>query len=150
MGSNAELYAQDFYAWTQATAHLIRTGKWYDLSLEALAEEVESLGARDHRELRRRLQRLVTHLLKWHYQPSKRQTGHSGRVTIRMQRLEIADLLEQSTSLRRTVPEALSARYGLARKHASVQTHLPLLTFPESCPWSVEQVLDDTFWPEEA
>ncbi len=150
MGSNAELYAQDFYAWTQATAHLIRTGKWYDLSLEALAEEVESLGARDHRELRRRLQRLITHLLKWQYQPSKRQTGHSWRSTIRTQRLEIAELLAQSPSLRRTVPEALSARYGLAREHASVQTHLPLLTFPESCPWSVEQVLDDTFWPEAA
>jgi hypothetical protein len=99
MGTNAELYEQDFFAWTQTTAALIRAGKWYDIAPEALAEEVESLGARDHRELRRRLQRLVTPLLTWQYQPSKRQTGHSWRSTIRTQRQEIADILGQSPSL---------------------------------------------------
>jgi hypothetical protein len=148
MGTNAELYKQDFFEWTQTTAAMIRAGKWYDIAPEALAEEVESLGARDHRELRRRLQRLVTHLLKWQYQPSRRQTGHSWRSTIRTQRQEIADLLEQSPSLRRTVPDALKARYALAREHASAQTRLPLTTFPETCPWTPEQVLDTDFWPE--
>ena len=43
MESNAELYKQDFYAWTQTTAALIRAGKWDDLDREALAEEAESL-----------------------------------------------------------------------------------------------------------
>ncbi len=148
MGTNAELYKQDFFEWTQSTAAMIRAGKWYDIAPEALAEEVESLGARDHRELRRRLQRLVTHLLKWQHQPSGRQTGQSWRSTIRMQRQEIADLLEQSPSLRRTVPDALSARYALAREHASAQTRLPLTTFPETCPWTPAQVLDTDFWPE--
>ena len=148
MSTNAELYEGDCFAWTQTTAALIRAGKWYDIAPEALAEEVESLGARDHRELRRRLQRLVTHLLKWQHQPSGRQTGQSWRSTIRMQRQEIADLLEQSPSLRRTVPDALSARYALAREHASAQTRLPLATFPETCPWTAEQVLDADFWPE--
>ena len=148
MGTNAELYKQDFFEWTQSTAAMIRAGKWYDIAPEALAEEVESLGARDHRELRRRLQRLVTHLLKWQHQPSGRQTGQSWRSTIRMQRQEIADLLEQSPSLRRTVPDALSARYALAREHTSAQTRLPLATFPETCPWTAEQVLDADFWPE--
>jgi len=69
MGTNAELYKQDFFEWTQTTAALIRAGKWYDIAPEALAEEVESLRAHDHRELRRRLQRLVMHLLKWQYPP---------------------------------------------------------------------------------
>ena len=133
---------------TQTTAALIRAGEWYDLAPAALAEEVASLGARDHRELRRRLQRLVTHLLKWQYQPSRRQTGYSWRSTIRMQRQEIADILEQSPALRRTVPDALRARYALAREHASAQTRLPLDTFPETCPWAPEQVLDTDFWPE--
>jgi hypothetical protein len=148
MGTNAELYKQDFFEWTQTTAAMIRAGKWYDIAPEALAEEVESLGARDYRELRRRLQRLVTHLLKWQYQPSRHQTGHSWRSTIRTQRQEIADLLEQSPSLRRTVSDALQARYALAREHASAQTRLPLATFPEPCPWTPEQVLDTDFWPE--
>ena len=148
MGTNAELYKQDFFEWTQTTAALIRAGKWYDIAPEALAEEVESLGARDHRELRRRLQRLVMHLLKWQYQPSGRQTGYSWRSTIQTQRQEIADLLEQSSSLRRTVPDALMARYALAREHASAQTRLPLVTFPETCPWTPEQLLNTDLWPE--
>jgi hypothetical protein len=148
MGTNADLYEQDFFAWTRATAALLREGKWYDIAHTALAEEVESLGARDHRELRRRVQRLVTHLLKWQYQPSGRQTGHSWRSTIREQRQEIADLLTQSPSLRRTVPGAMRDRYALAREHASTRTRLPLATFPEVCPWTAEQILADDFWPE--
>ena len=148
MRTNADLYEQDFFEWTQTTAALIRAGQWYDIAPEALAEEVESLGARDHRELHRRLQRLVTHLLKWQYQPAGRQTGHSWWSTIRTQRQEIADLLGQSPYLRRTVPDALSARYALAREHASAQTRLPFATFPEACPWTVGQVLDADFWPE--
>src|SRR5215510_7417093 len=55
MSTNAELYEQDFYAWTQTTAALIRAGKWYDLDPEALAEEIESLGKSQHRELGSRL-----------------------------------------------------------------------------------------------
>jgi uncharacterized protein DUF29 len=148
MRTNAELYKQDFFEWTQATAALIRAGKWYDIAPKALAEEVESLGARDHRELRRRLQRLVTHLLQWQYQPSRRQTGRSWWSTIRTQRQEIADLPAQSPSLRCTVPDALGARYALARAHASAQTRLPLAIFPETCPWTPAQVLDADFWPE--
>lgn len=148
MRTNADLYEQDFFEWTQTTAALIRAGKWYDIAPEALAEEVESLGARDHRELRQRLQRLVTHLLKWQYQPSGRQTGHSWLSTIRTQRGELATLLEQSPSLRRMVPEALRVRYSRACEDANIQTHLPLATFPETCPWTPEQVLDDDFWPE--
>ena len=148
MGTNAELYEQDFFAWTQTTAALIRAGKWYDIAPEALAEEVESLGARDHRELRRRLQRLITHLLKWQYQLSGRQTGHSWLSTIRTQRDELATLLEQSPSLRPTVPEALRVRYRRAREDASTQTHQPSATFPETCPWTAEQVLNEDFWPE--
>ena len=58
-------------------------------------------------------------------------------------------LLEQSSSLRCTVPEALGARYLHAREDASDQTHLPLATFPTTCPWTVEQVLADDFWPKE-
>jgi uncharacterized protein DUF29 len=149
MGTNVTLYEQDFYAWTQEQAALLREGAVQDLDVGNLAAEVEGLGARDHRELRRRLGRLVTHLLKWQYQPAGRQTGHSWWSTIRTQRQEIADLLEQSPSLRRTVPEALRGRYALARDHASAQTHLPLALFPATCPWTPAQVLDADFWPGE-
>jgi hypothetical protein len=51
--------------------------------------------------------------------------------------------------LRAELPALLTRRYRAARMLARDQTGLPLATFPESCPWTVEQVLDQEFWPEE-
>ena len=102
MNTNAELYEQDFFEWSQTTAALIRAGTWDDLDREALAEEIESLGKRDRRELGSRLQTLVMHLLKWGYQPAER--SGSWRGTIRTARREITAVLDDSPSLRRQVP----------------------------------------------
>jgi len=148
MSTNAELYALDFYAWTQTTAAALRAGKWHDVDPEALAEEVESLGRSEHRELEHRLDGLLLHLLKWRYQPSRRQTGHSWRATIREHRHQLARLLRDSPSLRPRVAVVLPASYAYARQSASDETGLSLQTFPEVCPWPAEQVLDADFWPE--
>ena len=146
MSTNAELYEQDFYAWTQTTAGLIRAGKWRDLDPEALAEEVESLGKSQHRELGSRLDVLVLHLLKWGYQP--RERSGSWRSTIRTQRRELRRLLQQNPSLRPLVPGAVTDGYPDARLDAGDETGLPLATLPATCPWTPEQVLDADFWPE--
>src|SRR5215510_13455877 len=139
MRTNAELYAQDFFAWTQTTAALIRAGKWYDLAPEALAEEVESSGISQKHALGSHLRNLVMHLLKWHYQPSGHQTGYSWRSSIYNDRDDIAVILEDSPSLRREVPGLLARRYSAARMLAHDETGLPLATFPPECPWTAEQ-----------
>ena len=89
MSTNSELYEQDFYTWTQTTAALIRAGQWKDIDPVSLAEEVESLGKSQQRELASRLDVLLMHLLKWRYQPDRRQTGQSWRSSIRTQRREL-------------------------------------------------------------
>ena len=68
MSENTELYAENFYAWTQQQAALLRDQKTQVLDFANLAEEIESLGRSDKRELGNRLQILVMHLLKWRYQ----------------------------------------------------------------------------------
>lgn len=146
MGSNAELYEQDFFAWTQTTADLIRAGKWCDVDREVLAEEVESLGKSQYRELGSRLDVLVIHLLKWRYQPSEH--FRSWRSTIRTQRRELRRLLQQNPSLRPLVASVIADGYADARLEASDETEIPLATFPQTCPWTPEQVLDADFWPE--
>jgi len=97
---NADLYTRDFFQWTQTTATLLRQGKWHGVDPESVAEELESLGKRDRRELASRLQVLVMHLLTWHDQPARRVEGHSWRSTIRMQRLQLRLLLRDHTGLR--------------------------------------------------
>ncbi len=145
---NHTLYEQDFYAWTQQTAALLRAGQWYDLDREALAEEVESLGKREARQLEHRLEGLVLHLLKWRYQSDKRRTGHSWEDTMQEQRRRLTRLLAQNPNLRGTVPSILDESYAYVRARASRQTRLPLETFPSTCPWTPEQVLDADFWPD--
>jgi Domain of unknown function DUF29 len=146
MITNAELYERDFFEWTQTTAALIRAGKWQAIDPESVAEEIESLGKRDRRELGGRLQVLVMHLLKWRYQPSER--SGSWRGTIEDQRTEILDLLDDSPSLRRQVPAILAQRYPRARAKAGGETGLPVESLPSTCPWTAEQVLAVDFWPE--
>lgn len=145
MRRNTELYEQDFFEWTQTTAELLRAGKWYDLDREALAEEVESLGKSDWRELGSRLDVLVMHLLKWRHQPSEH--SRSWRSTIRTQRRELRRLLQQNPSLRPLVASVITDGYPDARLEASDETGLSLSIFPVCCPWTPEQVLDADFWP---
>jgi hypothetical protein len=140
-------YDTDFFAWTQHQAAALAAGHVSELDLANLAEEIESLGKRDRRGLRSRLEVLVMHLLKWGYQPERRQTGHSWSSTIRTQRRDIRLILEDSPSLRRQVPDMIEADYQDVRLNARDETGLPLETFPETCPWTAEQVLDQAFWP---
>ncbi len=140
-------YDDDFYAWTQTQATLLRKEKWTDLDYSNLAEEIESLGKREQNELEHRLMRLLQHLLKWQYQSVRR--GRSWRSTIVEQRQRITKRLRQSPSLRPALPVMLVEEYPLARLKASDETRLPDSTFPDPCPWTIEQILDEAFWPEE-
>jgi hypothetical protein len=148
MRTNAELYEQDFFAWTQQQAALLRKGVVDALDLTNLAEEIESLGKSDRRALGSHLRNLVMHLLKWQYQPSGRLTGHSWRSSIRNARAEITVLLEDSPSLQQEVVGLLTRWYPLARLDAADETRLLLTTFPTACPWTPFQVLDPDFWPD--
>ena len=59
--SNA-LYDQDFYAWANQQAGLLRAGKLSEADLEHIAEEIESMGKSEKRELISRLTVLLLHL----------------------------------------------------------------------------------------
>jgi len=149
MGSHTTLYEQDFYAWTQEQATLLRDQKTQALDFANLAEEIESLGISQKHALASHLRNLVMHLLKWQYQPSGRLTGHSWQSSIIHARDEIATILEDVPGLQPQVAALLTRRYPAARRLAQSETGLPLATFPPDCPWDSEQVLDPDFWPGE-
>ena len=118
MKTHTPLYDQDFYVWTQQQAVLLRAKKWRELDYGNLAEELEALGKRDRRELEHRLEVLVMHLLKWRYQPERRERSRGWRSTIREQRRRLARLLQDSPSLRSEVPALLNDGYPHARGKA--------------------------------
>src|SRR5262252_11144445 len=104
MSTKTTLYDQDFYAWTQEQATLLRLGAVHELDLTNLAEEIESLGKSDLRALESHLEVLVLHLLKWQYQPQGHQDSHSWYDTIVEQRRQLALLLRDNHTFRRLIP----------------------------------------------
>jgi len=89
---------------------------------------------------------LLTHLLKWQFQPVIRTTRW--RLTIEEQRSLLADHMADNPSLKAKLPETIVSTYGLALLRAARETGLPLPRFPEVCPWIYDQIIDDSFWPE--
>jgi len=107
------------------------------------------MAGRERRELKSHLRILITHLLKWEFQVNQREIhGSSWRKSVRNARHEIADLLEDSPSLKPRVDEFLPEMYKRARADASDESGLPIDTFPPSCPWDFAQLMDHDFWPE--
>jgi uncharacterized protein DUF29 len=104
--------------------------------------------ARDRRALASHLENLLLHLLKWRYQPAGRQTGHSWADSIREARTQLATGLTDAYAASPHFHHSMVRRYRAARREASRQTSLPLATFPEACPWTLRQLLDEAFFPE--
>lgn len=146
--NKAIAYEEDFHAWTTQNAALIRQGRLGELDFEHIAEELESMGASERRELLNRLQILLMHLLKHQFQPERR--GKSWKLTIVHQRTAIERLLKQSPSLKRLLedPEEVQDTYQKAVREAVLETDLERHVFPLDCPYSVPEMLDDEFWPE--
>ncbi len=139
-------YDHDFYAWANEQAALLREGKLGDADIEHIAEEIESMGRTEKRELVSRLTVLMLHLLKWRFQPLLR--GQSWRATIRVQRRDISDHIADNPSLKALLPELIERAYGSAIIEAEAETGLPESTFPALCPWPFEQMTDADFWPD--
>ena len=143
--SNPSAYDEDFVAWLEDQARRVRRGEIGDLDLENIAEELEGMARSDRREIRNRLTVLVTHLLKC--SAHSRRPSASWLGTIAEQRDGIADLIEDSPSLRDYPAEILERCYPKARRNAARQMRLPENAFSETCPFGVEQILDPHWLP---
>jgi hypothetical protein len=142
----ADNYDTDVYAWTLQNAALLRAGRLGEIDALNIAEELESMGKSIRHAVRSRLAVLMAHLLKWRHQAEKR--SRSWQNTIRVQRLDIAELLADNPSLKSMPAATLDQSYAKARLLAAADTGLDESRFPEHCPFTVEQVLSDDYWPE--
>jgi hypothetical protein len=119
----------------------LRAGDLAALDLQNLIEELEGLTERDQRALGSQLTRIMAHLLKQQYQAQR--TSRSWQDSIENGREEIADILEQSPSLRRTLPDLMTRNYSGAVAQAARDTRLPPHRFPEHPPFDLAQVLGE-------
>lgn len=139
-------YEGDVVAWANEQAALLRAGKFTELDIEHIADEVEDVGKSEQRELVSRMAVLLAHLLKWQFQPERR--GKSWLNTIKLQRRLIKKRVDKMPSLAPMLkdPEWLEEMWADAVLAAENETGLSDL--PETCIWSTEQVMDDAFLPD--
>jgi hypothetical protein len=140
------LYDRDFHAWANQQTGLLRAGRLAEADIGHIAEEIESMGRSERRELVNRLVVLLLHLLKWQFRPSRR--GTSWRLSIKEQRIRLRLHLEDNPSLQAQIEWAIAQAYPLALIEAERETGLEESTFPAPCPLTIDQLLDDAFWPE--
>lgn len=140
------LYEHDFHAWANEQAALLRAGQLALADIDNIAEEIESMGRSEKRELVSRLTVLLVHLLKWRYQPTFRGTSWS--LTIKEQRYRLADHLRDNPSLKAQFPAAIHDAYRLAVVGAQRETGLAEDAFSDRCPFTQAEIADQAFWPE--
>ncbi len=136
---------EDFVAWLNSQAALLRRGSFDLVDAEAVAEELEDMAKRERRELENRLKRLLQHLLKWEFQADRRSRGWLA--TMDEQRDQIAKLLRDSPGLRGDVPWAIEENYPAAVRNASRDTGLSADAFPARCPYAPDDILSHAFQP---
>lgn len=151
------LYDSDFFAWTQDQAgrlrRLLAVRSNVDLDLENLAEEIESMGGEQADAVESALAQIIEHMLKLQHSPA--QDPRAGwRQSVRKQRTMIARKLKRNPSLasRNRLSEMLADAWKDGRKlavgalrdygEADAATEVPT-----DCPYTVEQLLDDDWWP---
>lgn len=139
-------YDKDFYSWTQEQAALLKQGQFADLDIENLIEEVETMGRSEKRELESRLTVLLLHLLKWKYQDVRQ--CRSWELSIIEQRLKFDETLEENPGLKSKLNEILKKAYRYAVIEASKETQISIKIFPELCPWDLDKITDNEFYPD--
>lgn len=140
------LYERDFYLWLEQQAELLRERRLDELDVANLLEEIEAMGRKDKKAIKSNLVVLLVHLLKHQLQPDQRSSSWHGSIVEHRQRLR--DDFEESPSLRPYAAQVFASAYADARERASAQTGLPIQTFPETSPWTLEQTLDPKFLPD--
>lgn len=139
MDTTKTLYDTDFVAWADRTAGLLRAGRFNEIEVENVAEEIETLGRSERKGVRSHLQRLMMHKMKQRIQPER--DGPSWQLSIAEARQSIQDDIEESPSLRRHLEDNLQKLYVRAIEEALIETRLTYSPFPKLCPWTLDDLL---------
>lgn len=142
-------HEKDFAAWAFEQARVLRAGRVDLLDREGVAEELDDMGRNEQRALRSHLVVLLAHLIKHAAQPERR--GRSWTNTIDRTRIDIADVLRSSPSLRRILAdeEFILGAWKRAAIDASEEMDRDWRALPGTCPWPIASVLEEGSFPDE-
>lgn len=147
-------YEDDFYAWTQYQAQVLRTMAVADnrFDRENVVEEIEALGRSERDAVRSQIRRIIEHLLKLAYSPAQ-QPRFDWMHSISDARSELGDKL--SPTLRRDIEATHAKLYADARRNAALALRRygeesAARAFPENCPFSLDEICQQDWYPAAA
>jgi Domain of unknown function DUF29 len=144
------LYEEDFYAWTQRQADLLRRlpAISNELDVEHIAEEIEDLGRGDLRAAQSLCEHIIEHFLKIEFSGLHEPADH-WRDEIVEWRLQLDKILTRSILAKLDLP----ARYRMAlRLLRRLECDVPgiLNRVPAECSHTMEQIIssgDEDWFP---
>lgn len=142
---NRHLYETDYLKWIETTVEKLQVQDYSNIDWKNLIEEIEDMGWSKRRSLKSNLIVVLTHLLKWQYQPNFRSGSWSSIVEHRRRSREA---LKDSPSLKPYFEEVFAECYSNAVEQASAETGLSVEIFPQLCPYTSAEVLDSNFLPD--
>jgi hypothetical protein len=142
-----KLYEVDDYLWLQETLKLLKDNDFDSLDLENLIEELEDLGKNSFNKIRSLLRQVIIHLLLLEYWQEEYELNYRhwmGEI------IAFRDDLNSNmtTTLNNKLNQELESVYNVARRVVIQKTGLEKRRFPDCCPYSLEQLLDDGWYPE--
>ena len=150
--SDGPRYEDDFYAWTQYQAGVLRSMPVSDnrFDREHVAEEIEDLGKSERDAVRSQIRRIIEHLLKLAYSPAE-QPRLEWMETIDDAREVLSDKL--TGTLRRDLETSLDALYLQAQRRAArgLRRHGEpdaADALPQACPYSFDEICREDWYPD--
>lgn len=120
-------YDEDFYKWSITQAEAIRAGDTFDI--ENVAEEVESLGRREKRELAKHIDDLTLNVFKWSHYPQERSKEVNTAILTAWS--DIQAILEDSPSLKACVERDIEEAYARAREYLAISQDVGIEALPD-------------------
>jgi ABC-type phosphate transport system auxiliary subunit len=142
-----DLYQDDFVRWAERQAALLREGRYDELDLDNLIEEVEDLGRRELDMVESHVETIVEHLLKLQLSSAVRPR-RGWLVTVDKQRAKLAR--KMTTTLRNHLQAELPALYAGLRRPVARQSEKDGVSpdaLPPTCPYTLDQILDPDWYP---
>jgi hypothetical protein len=144
-------YEDDFYAWTQHQAEVVRTMPVSDnrFDREHVAEEIEDLGKSERDAIRSQIRRIIEHFLKLAYSPAQ-APRFDWMHSISDARAAMED--KMSPTLRHDVEATLDRLYSGACRSAALALRTygeeeAARGFPEKCPYSLDEICQQDWYP---
>ena len=137
-GRRAATYEADYHAWIAAQAAALQEGRFGDLDVINLVDEVEGLGKSEFAGFVGAVEIVLVHMLKWDVQPGKRTPSWVASIAEHRRRIEQS--LGDNPSYKPRVAEAVERAYYTATAKAAGETNLPLSAFPDDNPFDWDAI----------